>query len=413
MKNQAVVITTLTVLTISFLCSSAIAQKNIGFKMPPGKQQVEIDFEQHNNLIIIPITVNNLLTLKFILDTGVQAAVLTEKLYAEILNINYAREIMVAGPGIADSVGAYVANGVTFNLGALSGNNMNMLVLQEDYLKLPESIGDEVQGLIGYDIFSRFSVSINYDYKTITFTEPTKCKKNKFGTRVPLEIRGSKPFLKTTVKQGNTKMELDMMVDTGASHAALIDYFYLNELETPGKTITAVLGRGIAGAIKGHLGRLDLIEIDRFDFKDVLISMPFEGIYNKSIKRGARFGTIGGELLSRFNVTFCYQQNSMFLTKSRKYKEPFEYNMSGMLLNAAGSSLDTLKVVSITKESPAFQAGIGEGDVIHSINGKNLKNSKLSYIYQLLQSKESKWIRCKVIQDGKMRKVKFMLKRAI
>ena len=82
--------------------------------MPESTRKIEIPFDQHNNLIIIPITINRFLTLKFILDTGVESAILTEKLYADILDVNYVREITIDGPGLIDSVEAYIANQVTF-----------------------------------------------------------------------------------------------------------------------------------------------------------------------------------------------------------------------------------------------------------------------------------------------------------
>ena len=396
------------------LCSSASGQKEFGFKMPDKVKRIEIPFEQHNNLIIIPITINRFLTLKFILDTGVESAILTEKLYADILNVNYIRDITMAGPGVVDSVEAYVANEITFGLpGGIIGKNMNMLVLKEDYLKLSEGIGDDVHGIIGYDVFSRFVVDVDYDNNVLTIIDPKKFKKSKRTVEIPLDIRGSKPFIKATIRQDNKKANLDIMVDTGASHAALIDYNYLDGLELPEKTIVTKLGRGIAGEIPGYIGRMDSVQIQSFDFTKMLVSAPFEGAYNKVIKRGARIGTFGGELLNRFNVTFDYRRNMMYLRKGEKYRDSFEYDMSGMILNSVGKRLDTLKVMSVDQGSPAFLADIRKGDVIQLINGKSLKTNSLSEIYELLQSRDGKKIKCRIYRDGEKIKVQFHLKRVI
>ncbi|SNS42081.1 PDZ domain-containing protein [Ekhidna lutea] len=414
MRNPIVSLVAFILLLNTCLYSTASGQKEFGFKMPEDVRKIEFPFEQHNNLIIIPITINRFLTLKFILDTGVENAILTEKLYADILDVNYIREITIDGPGLVDSVEAYIANEVTFSLpGGVIGHNMSMLVLKEDYLKLSENLGDDVHGIIGYDIFSRFIVDINYDDNVITLYNPAKFKKNRRSVEVPISIRGTKPFINASITQDGKKANLDIMIDTGASHAALIDYNYLDGVDLPEKTITTRLGRGIAGEIPGHVGRMDSVTINCFDFNKMLVSAPFEGAYNKLIKRGARVGTFGGELLNRFNVTFDYASEKIYLTKSDKHKDPFEFDMSGMALNAIGPSLDTLKVVNVDKGGPAFQADIREGDIIKSINGRSLRSHTLSEIYSLLQSKDGKKIKCKILRDGEKLKIKFRLKRVI
>jgi len=396
------------------LCSPASGQKEFGFKMPGKTKSISMPFELHNNLIVIPVTIDRFLTLKFILDTGVKTAILTEKLFSDILKLNYSREITIAGPGIIDSIQAVVANEVTFSLpGGIIGKNMNMLVLKEDYLQLSENIGEDVHGIIGYDVFSRFIVDIDYDNTTITLTDPKRHKKKKNVTEIPIEIAGSKPFISASIKQGDQREKLSFLVDTGASHAVLLDYNVIDGLSLPEQTIVTRLGQGIAGEIPGYVGRMDSVEIDEFGFNEILVSAPFDGAYNKVIKRGARVGTFGGELLSRFKVTFDYQNSKLYLKKGEEFKEDFEYDMSGLNLITTGEFLDTLKVISVTKESPAAMADIREGDVIRSINGRTLRTYTLSEIYSLLKSRDGKKIRVKICRDGENLKKTFCLKRII
>ena len=68
-------------LTLGFLCSInfSLSAQQIGFDFPEGVQSVKIPFERYNNLMVIPINVNNTISIKFILDSGVQFAILTEK----------------------------------------------------------------------------------------------------------------------------------------------------------------------------------------------------------------------------------------------------------------------------------------------------------------------------------------------
>ena len=414
MKNSF----TCLIISLLFISSSffsiAFGQKEFGFKMPKHTNEIQFSFEKHNNLIIIPLTINRFFTLKFILDTGVENAILTEKLYADILDINYIRKIKIEGPGIIDSLEAYVANEITFGLpGGIIGENMNLIVLKEDYLQLSENTGDNIYGIIGYDIFSKFVVDVDYDNLIITLIDPKKFKKKRWTLGIPLDIRSTKPFTNIMIQQAGKKAYLDILVDTGASHALLIDYNHLDDFDRPKKTIITKLGQGIKGEIPGYMGRIDFVQIKKFDFSDVLVSAPFEGVYSKLIKRGARIGTIGGELLSRFHVTFDYSRGMMYLKKGSRYKQKFEYDMSGMSVNATGESLDTLKVVNVNEGSPAFFANIRKNDIIHSINGMSLRTNRLSDIYELLQSKDGRKIKCKLYQGDGKRKIIFRLKKII
>ena len=206
---------------------------------------------------------------------------------------------------------------------------------------------------------------------------------------------------------------MEIMVDTGASHAALLDMGATASVDLPEKRIVTRLGRGIAGEIPGYLSRLDQLSIGEFSFDQVLFSAPFEGAYNKVIKRGSQYGTIGGEILHRFNVTFDYRNEKMYLRKSSRYGEAFEHDMSGLTVNAKGEDLDTLEVGDVKEGSPADNVGIMEGDVILKINSKNLENSKLSDIYALLRKKAGKKIKCKILRDGEKIIKVFYLERMI
>src|SRR5688572_6750411 len=75
------------------------ATRAFGFQMPEGKTKVTIPIEIHNNLIVMAVVINGQLPMKFILDTGVRTAILTEKSYSDILGLPYTRQFTFASPG--------------------------------------------------------------------------------------------------------------------------------------------------------------------------------------------------------------------------------------------------------------------------------------------------------------------------
>ena len=96
---------------ILFFVSDGIAQVfNRGFRITNNRaKRVAIPFELQSNLIIIPVRMNNGEELKFILDTGVRTAILTNGLYVEGVPSVNDRMISLMGAGNAGEVSAYVS----------------------------------------------------------------------------------------------------------------------------------------------------------------------------------------------------------------------------------------------------------------------------------------------------------------
>ncbi|MEQ6121623.1 aspartyl protease family protein [Reichenbachiella sp. MALMAid0571] len=397
---------------VSFL---PIYGQQIGFDFPDDVDKVEIPFERYNNLIVIPVTINNSLTLKFILDTGVQFAILTEKSFAEFLNLEYDRRLVIQGPGMMDSVSAQVATKVEMHLpgGITSGVNQSLLVLEKDYLNLRRNLGADVYGIIGYDIFSRFVVEFDYDQRVIVLHEPRKFRPRKYHNRVPMQVVNTKPYISTRLTFDNGEQEdLNLMVDTGASHAILLDDGSSDVL-LPSKTIKTVIGRGLGGDINGLLGRVQKLQINKFVFENPIASFPEEKDYPSAMKRGSRNGTIGGEILTRFHPVFDYFRGVLYLRKSREYTKSFEHDMSGIDIMASGSKFDQIKVMAVREDSPADLAGVEVNDIITSINGFDTTEVAFSAITTTLRLKSGKRINMKVRRKGEIIKTSFRLKRMI
>ncbi|MFY0607554.1 MAG: aspartyl protease family protein [Cyclobacteriaceae bacterium] len=390
------------------------AQEQFGFVLPEGKKRVEIPFQQYSNLIVIPVTINGFLTLKFILDTGAETSILTEKLFGDVLELNYVREIDLQAPGIEDSLRAFVAAGINFSLpGGIEGKNHNLLVLKDDYLELNKNLGDEIYGIMGYDVFSRFVVSIDYDEQMLTLHDPNYFRPRRSETPLPMQIVDTKPYVKVKVGQKDKFDSLKLMVDTGASHALLLDLNKSNKIQMPRKTVSTRLGKGLAGEIPGQMGRVTSCEMGGLRFEKVLSSFPLEGAYTQGIKRGSRHGTLGAEILTRMKVTFDYHNELMYIRKGADFKKPFEFNMSGIILNAEGKKLDSLVINHVIPNSPGSHSGLRVGDVILRINNMNLSNSTITDLNAVLRKKPGLKMVVIISRGEQKIKKRFRLKRLI
>src|SRR5712671_3889092 len=87
----------------------------LGFSLSNGATKVQIPIEIHNNLVVVPVVLNNQLPLKFIVDTGVRTSILTQKIYSDILHLAYSKKYTISGAGGETLVSAYITNNVTLD----------------------------------------------------------------------------------------------------------------------------------------------------------------------------------------------------------------------------------------------------------------------------------------------------------
>jgi C-terminal processing protease CtpA/Prc len=89
--------------------------------------------------------------------------------------------------------------------------------------------------------------------------------------------------------------------------------------------------------------------------------------------------------------------------------EAFNYNMSGMEVINPMPGFPIFTISNVRENSPAFLAGLKVNDQILSVNNSNHASISLNDINLLLQSKENRKIKMKVLRDGQEIKTSFEL----
>jgi predicted aspartyl protease len=385
-----------------------------------GKNQTfsKIPFEFHANLIVVKALINKSDTLRFILDTGVSSTIITDPKVAEKLGFTSIRRVKVSGAGEGDVLMADVSVGHSIRMGDIVANQQNLVVLNNDVLKLSEFLGVPVHGIFGHDLFNTFVITIDFENKLLHLSRPEKFKyKNTMGKRYPIVVTQSKPYTDAIAYVSNNKeIPIRLVIDTGAGHALLLKTDDNKEISMPDKVIRANLGRGLNGEINGHIGRVGKIKLGSLEMKDIVASFPdsisFSLKFPPSIEN--RQGSIGCELLRRFYVTLNYHEGYMCLRPIRtRMKEEFEHDMSGIEVRAKGEKFEKFIVDRVIEGSPAEEAGIIEGDELMFINNQNTKDMSISEIYKILSRKEGKLVELLVRRKGQLEFTNFKLKRMI
>lgn len=364
----------------------------------------------------MPIVLNKQLQLKFILDTGVPTSILTEKSYSDILKILYTKKYILNGPGNTRPVEAYLANDVTIDMPGVYGKGHALLVLGEDYLELKNTMGIPVHGILGYELFSRFVVKIDYRNKKMVLQQPAHFKPGKRYEGLPMTIENTKPFIQTTVQlNDSTKLLAKVMVDTGASHGLFLETSSDEKIIVPDRNILCIIGRGIGGDIRGKVARINFMLFGKFTLENILVSFPEGNDFKDTLRSNYVFrnGSLGGDILSMFTVVFNYGDEKIFFKKSKSLKKKFEYNLTGLRVMATGLTLHEFEVIQVDENSPAQRAGIMPGDRIVSINNVSLNNYDLAMVNSFFNARLGKKMKLLIIRNNEEIKKEFRLESQI
>lgn len=385
----------------------------IGFQINGNNKQISFRFEMVNNLIIIPVVLNDSLPMNFILDTGVRTTLLTNE-NLDKLEVNYNRPVTISGLGLVRDIKAYVASNVTIKLPGITGRGQTLIVLGEDYLNLQSHIGKNVHGVLGYDFITHFVVKVDYVRKRVTVYERDHFTPPRKFTELPLTIATGRPYLEASFQQTDGSIgKGKFLLDSGASHSILFEVDKGVEVQLPQKTMPTIIGWGLGGEIQGVLGRIPSFKMGPFELKKVVSSFTSNLKTLAIAGEHPRIGSIGGEVLGRYTTIYDYQGKRIYLKKNHQFRRGFEYNMSGIDVTAGGKQFKTFTISHIAPNSPAAAAGMMEGDVIVAINGKGAAEFSLEEINAVFRSAAGSWVNIVVMRNQGFEVFKLRLRRVL
>jgi PDZ domain/Aspartyl protease len=392
-------------------------EQEFGLHLIRGKKIVKVPFVMHSNLIIVPIQIDGSETLNFILDTGLGNILITDPQLARRLRFKSVRTIEIEGVGGGQTTKAGIAIGHSLRMGDMLGDQQNIVFFEHDALPLSDYVGMPIHGLIGFDLFNKFVVTIDFSSYEIVLQKPANYQyKEAHGQKLPLVIEHKKPYLKDVgLVMDAQELPVRVMVDTGAGHALMLDNQNGN-FKLPSKVMKIQLGVGLSGEINGYLGRIQKVRFGNYELNNVVASFPEKKSFGEKIIHHdeAKQGNLGCELLRRFRVTFNYEEGYMVIKPDKqRMKEPFEHDMTGLQIRAFGDGLKTYYVEAVALDSPAQQAGLQEGDVLIAVNNQPAADLWLSDIYKMFQQKVGQLVDLTVNRKGKAVQVQLELKRLI
>src|SRR5688572_27346661 len=96
-------------LIIAALSARAFTEDKAGFFLPDSIREMTMKYRSVNNLIILPVIINDSIAVNLILDTGCRNLVLFGKRFQKVLPLNKSKEIIFSGLGSGAAVKGHLA----------------------------------------------------------------------------------------------------------------------------------------------------------------------------------------------------------------------------------------------------------------------------------------------------------------
>ncbi|MFN3315290.1 MAG: aspartyl protease family protein [Raineya sp.] len=388
----------------------------------PKQKSTSISFKLSNNLIIIPLLLNeDKDTLNFVLDTGVGHTLFTDSSFIQKLQLDTAklRKIIVKGGGIGEVIPTYVVPMQQLHIGSLIAPFQNILIVSKSLSYLSQYAGIKIDGIVGYDFFRNLTVKIDYQRKELQIFQPDFFEKKylkNYETQniLRLHLQRQKPYIKAFFSnENNDTIAVKLLLDTGAGHSVSLDLQAEKGIFLPKKHIESTLGLAVNGLVIGKIGRLPSVKIGHFTWKNVVCSFPDSSLVAFRKENVEKDGSIGIGILERFTLVLDYSKERCIFEPNSKFNKNFDIGFSGIEIASDAKNYYQYFVVGIHPLSQAYQAGLQIGDEIFSINNIIASRLTIGQVYELLDAVENRLIQMLVKREGSFHIVTFRTKRFI
>jgi predicted aspartyl protease len=364
---------------IAFFLSASIAFE----ASPQARSPHRVSFEITNNLIILQGSINGSKPLAFILDTGASTTVISDSQAKELgLKLEGKTDATTQG----GSIEASFVKDVSLNLSGVEFPKMTLAAIRLSGLEA--GLGRQVDGILGYEIFNRFVVEIDYASKVVTFYEPQGYKYSGRGAVIPISIEDNTPFVVGRITEPKP-FKGNFLIDTGAPGILNIAGPFAAKhklLDSVPHTISITSGALLAGRSSGKIGRLKRFQMGNVVIKKPVVNFSQDIGGSEGEEASTEYGgLIGGEILRRFRVIIDYSRKQIVFESKRNLSQPYEFDMSGMSLAAGGEGFKIFRVRALVENSPATEAGFNVGDIIIAIDGKYTAEMTLEQIRRMFR----------------------------
>lgn len=263
--------------------------------------------------VLLPARVNGGAPVDFVLDTGASVVALIADARTAHLRLDMGDVRRLGAPDdLAAPVGAR-QDGLAIDFGGVVLEDQAALAIPAGTLDCTgRGRAAPFNGVIGHDLFRRFTVEVDRDRGTVTLHDPATYRYHGTGRILPAAIEGRQPFVDAIVDTpGQMPYRARLHVDSGAGIDLTLFPGTGPDVKAPagGRPREACFVGGRATYLAGDPVVVGLA--------GTATTTPVEYATGREVVASGQHGRLGARFLSRFNVVFDYARERIILEPRR------------------------------------------------------------------------------------------------
>ncbi|MCL4640238.1 MULTISPECIES: pepsin/retropepsin-like aspartic protease family protein [Olivibacter] len=233
-----------------------------------------------------------------------------------------------------------------------------------DYSFLSSVYGVKVDGIIGYSLFSRYIVKINYDDSLMHICSQGTIRYPKGGFLLRPNIKSL--VVQRALLKDKHQVNARFLHDIGAGVCVMLSKEFVEDstLLAWNRKLWPKEGHGLGGKIQMDLTVIKELRFGPYKFKHVP-TLIFDDVYDVT-SYPYLGGLIGNDIFRRFNMIYNYEKGDIHLIPNNSFRDRFDYAYSGLDLQLIDGNIE---IGGVAKGSPAELAGLKVGDLLLAVNG--------------------------------------------
>lgn len=351
---------------------------------PEGSECIPI--EVYRNYILLPVRINGSVPLVFILDSGAKDTQISARV---------GRQMHVESDHVSMSIGRIQVE--------------NVAIKTPSFDDLDSAMGRHIDGIVGFDLLRKFIVKISYMRQIAVIQDPgmPEAAGDARMKKIPLRIIDGFPFADCLLKLNRRSVRASLEIGTGSGGTIDLDRDFADSHHLLADPSVPEWAWGGSGAYQEKIQRIDAVRVGSYTLPQPLVYVT----PSRNHSPGG-VGLLGAQVLGRFDVTFNYAQHWLGLTPASDLDAPFDWDMTGIFLDALYPDYSRYVVSDVLEGSPAAEAGVRSGDVLLSINGETASALHLDGIERRFRIGELP-VEVEIERGGQHFKLKFRMKRLI
>lgn len=236
---------------------------------------------------------------------------------------------------------------------------------------LSKDAGKEIDGLLGYDFIQRFVVEIDYAKQTILLSDPKGYQPDPSAKALPISLGMGTPSIQTVLQgEHGDPIPIWLTVDIGDAAAVTLNDAFARTYQISRLSARTIPASGftISGLDTQSQGRMTSLSIGSFTVAGPIIT------YADTFMRGKNpGGALGAGTWRKFKLTLDYPEREIYLMPATDLSQPEPSFHAGFSADPDPNDSKIRRVSQVVAGWPADKAGLKPGDILQSLNGKDMK----------------------------------------